>query len=295
MIDIPLWVAVSALAYFMVLPWAWGIAVLTVILVFLVPGWRRVRTARIVAWAACGFAVAITLIASPMLAQAFQDDVVTPIHQARLRRYSGDHSRRIAGIDLPPQSFVQLDDDKNVIYGHVSKPTDVYGLPVVGDFAIDGGSYSPGGEQPYVDSGTLAEPFTWRGVPCAAARFDISDIGTITCTLAHDAVLFGIPLRGGSKVSARVGRDDKPSIRSGFLGRPCTYFGIDWPAGTKVETDSSNATVEILQGTKPGAMMLTLPEGATRTVAGRIVHAGIPIPFDGGKPDLSMLDVFLRD
>ncbi|HEX7391083.1 MAG TPA: hypothetical protein VF286_13310, partial [Acidiphilium sp.] len=163
-------------------------------------------------------------------------------------------------------------------------------------FSVDGGSYSPVSDHPYVSWGTLAKPFALHGIPCAAGHFEISDIRSVTCPLAHDAVLFGIPLRGGAKIVANVSRYAKPSIRSGFLGQPCTYFGIDWPIGTKIEdAGSPGITAGILQGRQPGSVMFTLPEGATRTIAGRIVRAGIPIPFDDGKPDLSMLDIFLKN
>lgn len=293
MISISPWLAISALTYFYVLPWVLPLAAGIILFVFVLPGWRKARAAHVAAWSAFGVAAVSTLVASPMLAQAFQDGIATPIHQAQLRRRSGDAPRTVAGIELPPHSYVQLDDYNNVVSGKVSEPTDVYGFPVIGRFNVAGGAASPDGASPYVSYGTLAKPLTYRGVPCAPGPFEISEGITLTCTLANDVTLFGLPLRGGTSATVYSGEYLEPALKSGVLAQPRTWFGFTWPAGTRIEEVIRGLTAATFQGPKKGSATFTLPEGATTDIAGRIVHAGIPILFTDGKPDLETLDMML--
>lgn len=279
---------------YVALPYVASIAFAVTLLVRLVPEWRKTRPARIITWASCGVVAIVVLVALPMLSVMLEENVITPIHEARLRRYSGDRPREIAGVLLPPNSYVQLDDEGRISYGRVSSPTIIYGMPLVGEFSVEEANFSDDG-QPFIGSGTFAKPFSYRGIPCAAAAFDVSQIHTLTCTLAQETILYGIPLRGGSRISVYLSRWGKQALKLGVLGRQDTYYGVDWPAGTQVEDElGTGVTAEILQGLKPGSVSFTLPSGNTRRIEGRSVPAGIPIPFKDGNPDLSMLDIFLR-
>ncbi len=220
--------ATAMLAIYLLVKAFWPLTILAAVAVWL--SWRR--PASVAVRVVAGLTVVLWLMSAvPFL--YFVGGQAAFAAQTRSRQEALRHGTVIAGIRLPARTLVThpTAQARNEIASlDLQEEASVYGVPLTGH--VDFKSGQPDG---FV---TLAHDALIGGVPCAAdAQVQLKDGKVDTCTMSRASVVGGIPCRGEISMGNGIGCTLSSDYRR---------FGVMWRAGAQANIDGNDASFDVM-------------------------------------------------
>ena len=234
----------------------------------------------------CAIVAAITPVSGLIVFVQFGTTLASQSLGKSQRTHRLSSPQTFAGILFPAGSTVVLQKDHpNFIdTASVPAPTLVHGLLLRGTFSMPGPtpgamSHDMPNDSTGSLSGTLAQPATIAGVPCAAAPININDTFT-SCMLAHSVELHGFSLASGTFVQTRLQPSGEFMLEQASLAVPTPLFGAVYPAGTIFTPDELTATrAAHLPYPETGVKVVCLPPGGQVTLGGAVLTGPVTLRY----------------
>ncbi len=259
-------------------------ALLLACIFLLIPALRRNLITRSLG-ILCAIVAAITPISGTIVFLQFGTIMASESLGKVQRTHRLTSPQTFAAIHFPAGSMVVLQQDHPdyLETATVPTPTLVHGLLLSGTFSMPAPmpGDSPGGL-----SGTLAQPATIAGLPCAAAPININATFT-SCLLAHSVDLHGFTLASGTYVQTRQQPTGGFLLEQASLAAPTPIFEALYPAGTIFTPEDMQASRAAHLPYPPSGMMLAcLPPGGQVTLGGAVLTGPISISYSGDGAQL---------
>ena len=244
-----------------------------------VPALRRRKPTRWIGLVAAGIAALFPLSGLVTLVQFGAIMGRDSLGQAN-RTHHLKTPQTLAGILFPAGSTIVLDKDHPdfIETGTLAAPTLIHGLLLTGTFSMPAPS---GGNSPNALSGTLAQPATIAGIPCAAAPINLNATFT-SCILARAVVLHGFSLAAGTYVQTRLQPTGDFLLEQASLALPTPIFDVIYPAGTILTPEDMSASrLAHVPYPESGIMVVCLPPTAEVTLGEAVLHGPTTLGFSG--------------